>query len=579
MRAAFTVVVVLMISFAGYGQGFLKRDGKKIVDAQGKEVLLRGMGLGGWMLQEPYMLQLSGAAGRQGDIRRKIQVELGADKTQEFYDAWLANHCTKGDIDSLKAWGFNSVRLPMHYNLFTPPVEEEPVAGSISWIEKGFVLTDSLLSWCRQNGLYLILDLHAAPGGQGKDAAISDYDNTKPSLWESRANQEKTIALWKRLAERYASETWIGGYDLINETNWGFTDTADKNGCNEKINAPLRQLLVEITEGIRSVDKNHIIFIEANCWANNYSGIFPLWDDNIVVSFHKYWNYNDQQSLQNMLKIREEQGVPLWMGESGENSNLWFRDAIALLERNDIGWAWWPMKKLGVNNPLQVKLDSNYIQLVRYWRGQGPNPGADNAFAGLMQHARNTHVSNNVFHKDVIDAMFRQTKSDAVLPFANHTITHNSIVFAVDYDLGRNGAAYFDTDTANYWVSSGKSSDWNRGRVYRNDGVDIERITDTRSNGYGVTATEAREWLRYTVEVAQAGTYDIVIRTRAKDSTGNLGLSINQQYGRGVVVAQSAGWQNSTVRNVSLNKGTNIIRVVIDKGGFDLNYLKFEKKK
>lgn len=579
MKRAFLIAVFLVLYWCSYSQGFLKRDGKRIVNAQGREVLLRGMGLGGWMLQEPYMLQLSGAASRQGDIRRKIQAAIGAERTAAFYDAWLANHCTKGDIDSLKAWGFNSVRLPMHYNLFTPPVEEEPVAGSNSWIEKGFVLTDSLLSWCRQNGLYLILDLHAAPGGQGKDAAISDYDNQKPSLWESRANQEKTIALWKRLAERYARDPWIGGYDLINETNWGFTDTADKNGCNEKLNVPLRQLLVEITEAIRSVDKNHIIFIEANCWANNYSGIFPLWDDNMVVSFHKYWNYNDQQSLQNMLKIREEQGVPLWMGESGENSNLWFRDAISLLERNNIGWAWWPLKKLGVNNPLQVKLDSMYLQLVRYWRGEGTQPDAENAFAGLMQHARNTHVRHTIFHKDVVDAMIRQVRSDETIPFTRHTIQPNTLVFATDYDLGRNGFAYFDKDTATYWVSSGTRTEWNRGRVYRNDGVDIERITDTRSNGFGVTATEAGEWLKYTIEVPQAGTYDIVLRTRARDSSGSLGLSINQQYGRGAVVMQSTGWQNTTVRNVSLNRGTNMIRVVIDKGGFDLNYLRFEKKK
>jgi endoglucanase len=579
MKSVFIIAAKLMISFAGYSQGYLRRDGKKIVDANGKELLLRGMGLGGWMLQEPYMLQLSGAAGRQGDIRRKIQAGIGTAKTQEFYDAWLSNHCTRGDIDSLKAWGFNSVRLPMHYNLFTPPIGEEPIAGSISWIEKGFALTDSLLSWCGKNQLYLILDLHAAPGGQGKDQAISDYDNTKPSLWESRANQEKTIALWRKLAERYASEPWIGGYDLINETNWGFTDTADKNGCNEKINAPLRKLLVEITAAIRSVDKNHIIFIEANCWANNYSGIFPLWDDNMVVSFHKYWNYNDQQSLQNMLQIREQQGVPLWMGESGENSNLWFRDAISLLERNNIGWAWWPLKKLGANNPLQVNLDSNYIQLVRHWRGEGPHPGAENAFAGLMQHARNTHITNTIYHKDVIDAMFRQTRSDEVLPFASHTISNNSIVFAVDYDLGRNGFAYSDKDTANYWVSSGTRSDWNRGRVYRNDGVDIERINDTRSNGFGVTATEAGEWLQYTINVPEAGTYNIIFRTRAQDSSGNLGLSINHQHGRGAVVPQSTRWQNTTVRNVSLKQGTNIIRVIVDKGGFDLNYLKFEKKK
>ena len=235
----------------GYSQRYLKVSGKQIVDVTGKEIILRGMGLGGWMLQEPYMLQLSGVASAQYDIKGKIENVIGKANTETFYNAWLASHCTKGDIDSLKAWGFNSVRLPMHYNLFTLPVEEEPIAGKNTWLTKGFDLTDSLLSWCKANEMYLILDLHAAPGAQGNDAAIADKDTTKPSLWQSEAAQQKTIALWHKLAERYAKEEWIGGYDLLNETNYGFVNPADKNGCADTSNAPLKKLLTDITTAIR----------------------------------------------------------------------------------------------------------------------------------------------------------------------------------------------------------------------------------------------------------------------------------------------------------------------------------------
>ncbi len=86
------------------------------------------------------------------------------------------------------------------------PVDKEPVAGENTWLDKGFALTDSLLSWCKANNMYLILDLHAAPGGQGNDINIADRDTTKPSLWQSEANQQKTIALWRKLAERYKDE-------------------------------------------------------------------------------------------------------------------------------------------------------------------------------------------------------------------------------------------------------------------------------------------------------------------------------------------------------------------------------------
>jgi len=157
--------LLLAISFQVNCQGFLTTNGKAIVKESGDTLILRGIGLGGWMLQEGYMLETSGFANAQYQIRDKIEQLIGKEDTDLFYDAWLANHVRKIDIDSLKAWGFNSVRLPMHYNLFTLPLEDEPVAGQNTWLNKGFELTDSLISWCGQNQMYVILDLHAAPGG------------------------------------------------------------------------------------------------------------------------------------------------------------------------------------------------------------------------------------------------------------------------------------------------------------------------------------------------------------------------------------------------------------------------------
>ena len=195
-------------------QGFLDVKGKHIINDQGEKVILKGMGLGGWMLQEGYMLRFPNE-GQQYKIKAALEDLMGKDKTKEFYDAWLKNHTTKADIDSMKAWGFNSVRLPMHFNLYTLAIEEEPVKGQNTWLEKGFAITDSLLEWCKANEMYLILDLHAAPGGQGNDFNISDRDPSKPSLWDSEENRNKMIALWRKLAARYADEPWIGAYDII----------------------------------------------------------------------------------------------------------------------------------------------------------------------------------------------------------------------------------------------------------------------------------------------------------------------------------------------------------------------------
>jgi Endoglucanase len=559
-------------------QGFLKADGKRIVNQNGDNVLLKGIGLGGWMLQEGYMLRVNGQ-GMQHSIRARISELIGTEKTEEFYAAWLSNHTRKIDIDSLKAWGFNSIRLPMHFNLYTLPVDMESVKGQDTWIEKGFAITDSLLTWCKTNKMYLILDLHAAPGGQGNDLNISDRDPSKPSLWESEANQQKTIALWKKLAQRYANESWIGAYDILNEPNWGFEDPAnDKNGLKEKKNEPLRKLMMEITAAIREVDKKHIIIIEGNGWGNNYNGVLPVWDNNMVLSFHKYWNYNTQASIQHILDAREKNNVPVWLGETGENSNVWFADAIQLLETNNIGWAWWPLKKLGNNNPMQIKSNPAYEKILAYWSGKGAKPTEDKAYSGVMNLAASAKLENTIIKRDVIDAMFRQPHSPTSIPFKANTITNGSILNSVDYDLGRNGIAYFDRDTADYHVSTGKREPGNRGNTYRNDGVDIEADSITKTVYY-VTHIEDGEWLQYTLNVANAGNYNLIFSFTAMQEPASFFIQINKEQSSSIEIPKSNNWETVEVKNIVLGKGVNKLRVIAERGGFDFKSIQFKKKK
>ena len=403
-RTIFCLMLMFLVQ-RGMGQGFLRASGTSIVNENGEKVILRGMGLGGWMLQEPYMLKIAGV-GPQYSIRRRISDLVGPERTAAFYDAWLANQTRKIDIDSMASWGFNSVRLPMHYHLYTLAVDEEPVAGKNTWLEKGFALTDSLLSWCKANHMYLILDMHAAPGGQGNDFNIADRDSTRPSLWQSAADREKMVALWRRLAERYANEPWIGGYDIINEPNWGFEDSTDKHGLRETKNAPLRQLMMDITAAIRSVDKRHIIIIEGNGWGNNYRGVLPPWDDNMVLSFHKYWNPNTETAIKPYLDLREKYNLPIWLGESGENNNTWYRECIQLVESHGIGWSWWPLKKIGTNNPLEVPMTPAYKRLAAYFSGKGPRPTRAQAEEALDSLIQSVRLENNIYHKEVTDALF-----------------------------------------------------------------------------------------------------------------------------------------------------------------------------
>ena len=563
----FTVLHSIFLSAQG-----LKAEGKKIIDQNGNEVLLRGMGLGGWMLMEGYMMQSSDVADTQHEFRQRLEDLMGVDNTNVFFDKWLENHVTKADIDSLSSWGFNSVRLPMHYNLFTLPIEEESVEGENTWLTKGFTIIDELLQWCEENEVYLILDLHAAPGGQGANAAISDYNPDLPSLWESELNKNKTIALWKKLAERYKDEEWIGGYDLLNEVNWEM----------ENDNEELLNLYKDITTEIRAVDNNHIIFIEGNGFANDFNGLTPPWDDNMVYSFHKYWSENTTESIQWVLDIREENNVPLWMGEAGENSNVWFTDAIELFETNDIGWSWWPMKRIEtIVGPYSIDFTDGYKKILSYWRGEIEKPSSDEAFSIMIDLANKTNSNLCTYQKDVPDAQIRQIKTNETIPYASHQIP--GVIYMSDYDLGRSGIAYYDVDSANYQQSSGYFQAWNSGWVYRNDGVDIEKNTDTvNSNGFHIGFINKGEWINYTLIVSETGVYSMDARIASIEDGGEFLVEMDGEgVTRSLSIESSGAWDQFITQSFSgifLEEGNQTLTIKFDgKKAFNVSSLEFNK--
>jgi endoglucanase len=578
----YVLLLFLMIPVYAFSQnGFLKADGKKIVDGNGEEVILRGMGLGGWMLQEGYMLETSDFAGPQYKIKETIEKLVGSDVTEQFYDRWLANYCTKIDIDSMAAWGFNSIRLPIHYNLFTLPIEDEPVKGTDTWLVKGFDMVDELLEWCTANEIYLIFDLHAAPGGQGKDANISDYNPDKPSLWESDENKRKTVALWKKIAERYANHEWVGGYDLINEPNWDVDNAGNQNGCNCNSNTAIWNLYKDIINAIRTVDTNHLVILEGNCWGNNYNGLpnVKTFDTNLVLSFHKYWSYNDQASIQGILNLRNTHNVPIWLGESGENSNTWFTNAIKLVEDNGIGWAWWPYKKIGsVTGTVTIPKTAGYQKLLDYWKGSGAKPSVSDATQWLLEQADMLKLENCIIRRDVVDAMFRQVQTTETKPFMAHSVPGK--IYAVDYDLGRNGFAYFDTDTANYRVSTDQYTAWNSGYSYRNDGVDIEACTDSAGQrGFNVGWTNKGEWLQFTIDVEETASYSIDFRYAAQGGNGKFHFELDGVEVTPVVSLPSTGgwanWSTISLQGIVLKEGSRKLRLYVDNAGFNIHFFNF----
>lgn len=346
---------------------FVRARGREIT-AGGKPLLLRGFGLGGWLLPEGYMWKFFTLCDRPRRMEALICDLCGADYAAYFWQRYRDTYITREDIAWIAREGFNSIRLPLNARHMTS--------------EETWQRIDDCVSWCGEYGLYLILDMHAAPGGQtGQN--IDDSENDQPELFQNRSFQEDLISLWRRIAARYRDEKTIAGYDLLNEPLPEFF-----SGYNDRV-LPLYR---EITKAIREVDPHHMIIVEGVHWATDFSIFDPLrenpLDGNCMLQFHRYWSPPDQAGIQTFLNWRDKLCFPLFMGEGGENNLDWYKAAIALYERHDISWSFWTYKKMDCHNsPVSFPMPPGWPMLIKYLEG-GPKPGAQEArriFDGFLE--------------------------------------------------------------------------------------------------------------------------------------------------------------------------------------------------
>jgi endoglucanase len=304
---------------------FAHTDHKRIVDVAGKPLVIRATNLGNWLVPEGYMWMFQAGPQSPTEIRALVLELLGPEASAAFWQKYRENYITREDIALLHRAGFNAIRVPLHYNLFESDDAE------------GFALLDRLIDWSRAEGLQVILDLHAAPGGQ--TGTNIDDSAGYPWLFQSPQEQEHLIAIWRRLATHYRNEPAVLGYDLLNEPIPHFPKLAP-------LNSLLEPLYKRLSGEIRKVDAHHILFLGGAQWDSNFAVFGKPFDSNVVYTFHKYWTAPDESVIREYLDFRDKYDVPIWMGESGENTDEWIAQFVKTLEKNNIGWAFWPYKKL-----------------------------------------------------------------------------------------------------------------------------------------------------------------------------------------------------------------------------------------
>ena len=380
--------------------GFLKAQGQKIVNGTREEILLAGWGLGNWLLCEGYMWLAfdNRAFDRPRNIEETVRDIAGSVYAEHFWKEFRKRYITREDILRMAALGYNSVRIPINWRIL---MEDEP--GELIFKEDGFHLLEDCVNWCEEAGIYAILDMHGAPGGQTGDNIDDSRDNL-PRLLTDQDYWDKGIALWEELARRYKGRWIVGAYDLLNEPIR--TVRYDYPDIDYALPALIR-FYEEAVSAIRKIDPDHLLSIEGHHWATDPALFFKKYDDNMLIHFHRYGCPPDISAFQTFAALREKFDVPLWLGETGENKNEWYAALYPLAFSLDIGVNVWPWKKMQcTSSPYSVKKPEHWDVLLAYTKG-GEKPSKTESVAMLDEYLENMKLENCVENLEVTNAVFR----------------------------------------------------------------------------------------------------------------------------------------------------------------------------
>jgi aryl-phospho-beta-D-glucosidase BglC (GH1 family) len=245
----------------------LRVSGTKIVDSNDQEVILRGAGLGGWMNMENF---ISGYPGCEFQIREALTQTIGAEKADFYFDKFLEYFFQDEDAAFFASLGLNAIRIPFNYRHFEDDMNPRVLKT------EGFRHLDRVIDICAKHGIYTILDLHTAPGGQS-GGWHADGGVHIANFWIHKDFQDRFIWLWTELAKHYKGNPWIAGYNPLNEP-------ADPT------HSRILQLYDRVYEAIRKEDPEHIIFLDGNTFASDFShfgSAHEKWE-NVSYSIHDY---------------------------------------------------------------------------------------------------------------------------------------------------------------------------------------------------------------------------------------------------------------------------------------------------
>ena len=339
-----------------------------IVDGEGTRVLLRGVGLGGWMNMENF---ITGYPATEEEMRAAVARVLGRERAADFFETLLDRFFAEEDARLLAELGVNCVRLPINYRRF------ESDDAPFELAEAGFARLEAAVRLLARHGIYSVIDMHAVPGSQNQHWH-SDNPTHVALFWQHPHFQDRAVYLWQALADRFQDDPFVAGYNLLNEPG---DPTGEAYG----------RFHDRLVAAVREVDREHIVFVDGNTYSTDFS-MFSEPYDNAVYACHDYalagmshggpypgrtgdtWVDRDrlEEKFLERTAYQREIGSPIWVGEWGpvytgddardEERYQILSDQLDIYDAHAAGWSIWTYKDVGLQGLVHTAPDSAYVE-------------------------------------------------------------------------------------------------------------------------------------------------------------------------------------------------------------------------
>ncbi len=343
--------------------GLVQAHGRTLYDAGGKPLQLTGVNAGQLLIQEGWMSPFAieplknpdGSYVKDKDhniqygeftegmfrAALKNNPNLSGHSLEELLNAYYSCFFAEEDFRIIKEdLQMNVIRFPFFY---LDILNEDLTLKSE---DTAFSYLDWFISQAAKNELYIILDLHGAPGSQNgyEHSGTAGYT---AGLWESKENVDATVAIWDFVSNHYLNTRpdlgkWIATYDILNEPTYTYKGSTNKK-CWDVFD--------RIYDTIRENGDKHVITMSA-CWEfSNLPDPNDYGWENVQYQYHWY-NWNPDQvpfSLYHILKdfhnIGRNYDVPVLIGEFTvfEDKEGWAKE-LELFDKRNYSWTVWNYK-------------------------------------------------------------------------------------------------------------------------------------------------------------------------------------------------------------------------------------------